>query len=787
METQDRDWKKLKGRYLREVRKALSRVRQPRSADVLEDVGAHLDRRYAELNVRRRTPEGLKAIIEQMGPPGDYAEILSPEPPVNDARARLKCLCSAGLAVAVVLTVVLLGVALSEETVAYVIRFKPVAPFHPQSPEELLAAFNDAQPQGIRTHHFRTRMDGDTLTGLICVDTERARDEIIKMLRQHDKLMFLGAHAASAEDFRAHATLGPPAAGSSGDTQTYLVTFKPVRAFAPMTSRELLNAFNADYPRGVQTHHYRAQVKGGILVGQICVDAEAGRDAIISMLQENEKLELVKVELAPGQSLGDRSGTGRRSTAGGRDMTSASRGPLSRKTRTPSTRNNTVSRTGEWPDGNASISGQIYRKARISRVSHGKVCLSSSEYGEWIVEVEDQGRFEFRNIPAGTYALRATDTFGYQDTYYRPDAALGVDLSFQLKEGAHQGVGIWIEPARPYRRIRGTILNEQSEPITGDNLTVIAWVQKSQGRRRGQYEPLSRSSVGPDGSYTLDELDGRPVYVQVRDGWLPVEEHPYPPRFHPATFDRGEAELVTFGEVNLVEGIDVRMQRTGGRVLEGRVTDGATGAPIPEALVTTFHADMWFDLFHAYTDEQGRYRVEGLSDGQFVIHVDAVHKGYVKTRRIVTLRRSAPPLDLALKRGANISGILVDERGNRYRAGRSFGHADRREGGFGGAASNFPYGNKYAPDYIRNGSTVFYTEGQGEAAGTMMVFPSDTTFLLPAVAPGKIAIEFRPRGRGERVQAILHEGRDIQETGLVIGPGQEITDVTIVIAKGADR
>ena len=65
--------------------------------------------------------------------------------------------------------------------------------------------------------------------------------------------------------------------------------------------------------------------------------------------------------------------------------------------------------------------------------------------------------------------------------------------------------------------------------------------------------------------------------------------------------------------------------------------------------------------------------------------------------------------------------------------------------------------------------------------GTIMVFPSETSFLLPAVAPGEVALTFRPRGPGERVAKILHQGRDILETGLTVEAGQDITGVTIVI------
>jgi hypothetical protein len=206
---------------------------------------------------------------------------------------------------------------------------------------------------------------------------------------------------------------------------------------------------------------------------------------------------------------------------------------------------------------------------------------------------------------------------------------------------------------------------------------------------------------------------------------------------------------------------------------------------VAQALVTVFHHDMFFDLSYTYTDEQGRYRLEGLGEGKFIVHVDAVHKGYVKTRRIATVEAdiSRTSLDFTLRPGAHIGGTFVDEKGQPYQVGRGFGHASRKKGGFSARASNFPYGNKYASEPIRRGSTAFYEEGEGDALGTAMVFPSDTSFLLPAVAAGEVVIRFSPRGLGQRVTKILHQGQDILKTGLTVRPGQSVADVTIVVER----
>jgi hypothetical protein len=240
---------------------------------------------------------------------------------------------------------------------------------------------------------------------------------------------------------------------------------------------------------------------------------------------------------------------------------------------------------------------------------------------------------------------------------------------------------------------------------------------------------------------------------------------------------------VTFGEAAVVEGVNIAMQGSGGVTLEGVVTSADGGGPVPRALVSFFHHDMWFDIFYTYADEQGRYRVEGLGAGTYIVHVDARHDGYVKTRKITTVAAGAAqePLDFSLTRGANVSGALVDEEGQPYKVGRGYGSASRMTRASGGDASNFPYGNKHAPECIRTGSTLFYEEGEGDAAGARMAFPTETSFLLPAVPPGKVAISFRPRGRGERVVKILHEGRDVLENGLTVEAERDITGVTIVV------
>lgn len=72
-------WDKLKKQYLDQIAEALDSVDDTIRTNILRDVETHLDQRRSELEPNQQTAERFGAIIQDMGPAHDYAELLCAE------------------------------------------------------------------------------------------------------------------------------------------------------------------------------------------------------------------------------------------------------------------------------------------------------------------------------------------------------------------------------------------------------------------------------------------------------------------------------------------------------------------------------------------------------------------------------------------------------------------------------------------------------------------------------------------------------------------------------------
>jgi beta-lactamase regulating signal transducer with metallopeptidase domain len=449
------------------------------------------------------------------------------------------------------------------------------------------------------------------------------------------------------------------------------------------------------------------------------------------------------------------------------------------------------------PRGHCSISGKVVSATSGEPIKGARIYLHYGvTHGTIFVNTAADGTFVLKDIPKGPFSLASTHTAGYQKANYNPEHNPGPWPEFSLKDGEHRS-GIVLK-AKQACRISGKIVDEKGHvPENIDTLTVLAWFKQDDGKG---YESEQARVDWKDGSYLLDGLADKPAYVMAIDWQGAKQGNALPPIYYPSTFFRGDAKLITFDKTRSADNINITLRKEGGLMLEGTVRDD-TGKPVSEAFVVVHRRDMLFDFVTAYTDQQGHYQIQGLGDGQFLIHVDAVHRGLIRTRTPLDLDRTNRKTErnLTLPRGVLISGKFVDEKGKVWRIGESYGVAHvieekpKKEPGKSKPEKNLEqdgYGsfslthfwNKHRPADILEGSggTFFLGKGNYYEHGDML-FPTKSTFVIQGMTPGHTVLDFGPKKERQKVVKILHDGQDVSKSGIDTKPGQEIKDVAIVI------
>lgn len=109
--SEDRNWRRLKEQYLKQIENVLAESGQPNARGIIDDVCSHLDRRFAELGPQQQTPENFQNIIAAMGPASDYAELLGDKPSVSPAETGIwkRFFINAALSLTIIAALVLIA------------------------------------------------------------------------------------------------------------------------------------------------------------------------------------------------------------------------------------------------------------------------------------------------------------------------------------------------------------------------------------------------------------------------------------------------------------------------------------------------------------------------------------------------------------------------------------------------------------------------------------------------------------------------------------------------------
>lgn len=137
MSQENKTWESVKQSYLEQVEAALKTAGHPQSQEILENVSLHLEQKFTELASDEQTWENFQNIIDAMGPPSDYAELLGENtitPPAEIGIWR-RFVVNAVLSIVIIATIIVLCQIVDRLVMPY--YGKRVAINEPAKPGEL--------------------------------------------------------------------------------------------------------------------------------------------------------------------------------------------------------------------------------------------------------------------------------------------------------------------------------------------------------------------------------------------------------------------------------------------------------------------------------------------------------------------------------------------------------------------------------------------------------------------------------------------------------------------------
>jgi len=446
----------------------------------------------------------------------------------------------------------------------------------------------------------------------------------------------------------------------------------------------------------------------------------------------------------------------------------------------------------------ASISGRVTIAGKAA--VNAKVTVIESDSGEanpiamaqggasrdvYNTITDANGRYRVFNLPDGKYEVRALLGSCVRE---KPAPNESLVESVSLDEGeSRENVD--------FSLVRGGVITGRVTDAEGRPLIariVSLQIVDEQGRKQ---ETRSSPNIG---SFEMFQTDDRGVYriYALRAGRYLISAGGesdmglmglvagaagnYPRTWHPDTADENQAKVIEVAGGGEITGVDIRLgvaKKSYEAV--GRVVDDETGKPIARAgvvCIKTKGDDAGFGGFggNSKTDEQGNFRLNGLTPGQYQVvlaNFDSFLMGgggyYSDGARFEIQGADVAGVEIRARSGATISGVAVIE------------DAD-------------PSAKSSLSQIMIMAHSTSLSQNEGDAGAiaigmmpTMSRIGSDGAFNVKGVRPGKVTFQtFSVTDRSLMIVRIERGGADVGD-GIVVTGREEVSGVRIVFGKGS--
>jgi len=414
----------------------------------------------------------------------------------------------------------------------------------------------------------------------------------------------------------------------------------------------------------------------------------------------------------------------------------------------------------------AADTGAPLRRARVALIAAGSPRPLAAA-------TDAQGRYEFTELPAGSYTLAASRG-SYVTLQYGQRRAFEGGKPIEVADGATLER---IDFALPRGGvIAGTVMDEAGEPVTGARVMAMR-SRYEEGKRK--LLPVGRAAETNDlGQYRLYGLQPGTYFVgtQPMSGPLAAllsggiadplalaeDASPYPPSYYPGTLNAAEAQRVTVRIGQERSGTDFlqlpgRMAR-----ISGVVTD-AQGRPQTPTTVVLVSPTNIASMAMGTVKPDGSFTIPNVAPGEYMLTTGVMDMSAGQMQmamiRVTVVGVDIDNITVGLSSGARVAGrVVMDD----------------------GGSPSFPASVlKVMPRMVESDIPTRMGATSAASLGTVK---DDWTFDWPNLGGSFL---FRTTGLpvGYSLKSVVLDGRDITDTPLDVKGTEDVTGLQVVLTK----